>query len=181
MSKQRRPATKPKPRQARKTALLIGEGNTDVAFVKYLMELYNARGRGVACTVRCAYGKGPEYIMALPSRYERTADYDHKAVPLDTDIPWPEKNVADARSRRIELLPCTPCLEWLLLDVLGKPIRNNATDCKRAVKVLGIDLLRSDCYKRHFPKSLLDTRSCCILTLRRLIEIASGKKLFPGR
>jgi hypothetical protein len=99
MRNRRRPPRKPKPREARKTVLLIGEGDTEVFFLKHIMKLYNSRGCGVACTVRCAHGKGPEHILALPSRCEKTADYDHKAVLLDSDIPLPEKNEAEARSQ----------------------------------------------------------------------------------
>lgn len=179
MRNRRRPPRKPKPREARKTVLLIGEGDTEVFFLKHIMKPYNSRGCGVACTVRCAHGKGPEHILALPSRCEKTADYDHKAVLLDSDIPLPEKNEAEARSQGVELLLSTPCLEGLLLGILRLPLPNNSRQCKRAIKQLSIDLLRRDSYQRYFPKSLLDDRRGEVLTLQRVIEIASGTKLFP--
>lgn len=171
---------KPKSRHSKRTVLMIGEGDTEVAFLRHLGKLYNERGCGVACNIRCAHGKGPEYILALPERYSRTIQYDHSVVLLDTDLPWPEALVASARSRRVELLPSRPCIEGLLLDVLDIPKPETCRECKRTIKQLSINLLRTESYNTHFPKPSLDKRCDSVPTLCRLIEIMSGRRLYPG-
>ena len=173
-------AHKWKPRHSKKTVLVIGEGDAEVTFLRHLSKLYNNRGCGVACTIRCAHGKGPEYILALPERYSRTIQYDHSVVLLDTDLTWPEARVARAKSRGVELLPSAPCIEGLLLDVLAMPIPETCRECKRAVKQLSINLLRPASYDAHFPKPSLDKRRDHVPTLSRLIEIMSGRRLYPG-
>jgi hypothetical protein len=159
--------------------LLVGEGDTEVAFLRHLADLYNQRKCGTSCTIRCAHGKGPEHILTFTIRQAATAAYDHKTVLLDTDIPWPDANVSKAKSHRIELLPSKPCLEGLLLDVLGRPVPSTTKQCKKNAKLLKLNLLRPDCYREHFPRPLLDRRSARIATLQRLIEITSGRKLLP--
>ena len=46
----------------RKTLLIVGEGDSEAAFLKHLRDLYCSGGAGVAVTVRNAHGKGPEVL-----------------------------------------------------------------------------------------------------------------------
>lgn len=58
-----------KQHQVRKTLLIVGEGDSEEAFLKHLRELYCSGGAGVAVTVRNAHGKGPE--TSLITRHGR--------------------------------------------------------------------------------------------------------------
>jgi len=49
--------------RVRKTLLIVGEGDSEEAFLKHLRELYCSDGAGVAVTVRNAHGKGPEHVI----------------------------------------------------------------------------------------------------------------------
>lgn len=49
--------------QQRKTLLVVGEGETEVAFLSYLKRVYCQGENTVKVTVRNAYGKGPEHVL----------------------------------------------------------------------------------------------------------------------
>ena len=80
-----------KQHQVRKTLLIVGEGDSEEAFLKHLRELYCSGGSGVAVTVRNAHGKGPENVIDHAARQARIYSYDARAALLDTDIPWTDK------------------------------------------------------------------------------------------
>lgn len=119
-----------KQRQIRKTLLAVGEGETEVAFLGYLRELYCADGEGVNVTIRNARGKGPEHVLEHAIGQCRSVDYDKRLAFLDTDIPWTPALVRKARAARIELLGSTPCIEGLLLAILGKSASATSTNVR---------------------------------------------------
>ena len=50
-------------RQARKTVLVVGEGHSEVAFLRHLKSLYAPRSCGVAVNISNAHGKGPAHVI----------------------------------------------------------------------------------------------------------------------
>ena len=52
-----------KQHQVRKTLLIVGEGDSEEAFLKHLRDLYCSGGAGLTVTVRNAHGKGPENVI----------------------------------------------------------------------------------------------------------------------
>ena len=164
-------ARRHRPRRAQRTVLLVGEGDTDVAFLKHLKGLYNVRNCGVACTIRNAHGRGPEHVLDYTERQSRTADYDRKAAFLDTDIPWPQRMRKRAGQKYIELLPSEPCLEGFLLRILGQQVPALSNECKTLLR--DMNLKSHSCYEEHFPRELLDRRKVKIETLERLIRLLS--------
>jgi len=137
-------------RQAQTTVLIVGEGDTDVAFIRHLSRLYNVRGCGVSVTIRNAHGYGPEQVLEYAIGQARVGDYDRRAALLDTDMPWTEVVKKRARSKRIEMLPSDPCLEGLLLRILNKPVPPQSDLCKRELQ--GLDLKDPACYQKYFPE-----------------------------
>lgn len=75
-----------KKHQVRKTLLIVGEGDSEVAFLKHLRELYCSGGVGVRVTIRNAHGKGPENVIAFAARQAGIYSYDAHAALLDTDL-----------------------------------------------------------------------------------------------
>lgn len=65
-----------KQHRVRKTLLIVGEGDSEEAFLKHLRDLYCSGGSGVAVTVRNAHGKGPENVIDHAARLARIYSYD---------------------------------------------------------------------------------------------------------
>lgn len=116
----------------RSTLLIVGEGATEEAFLKYLRSLYCADRQGPKVTIKNAYGKGPENILQVAIReLRRAAEYDRVAVLMDTDIPWTAQLRRQAKEHSIQLLGCSPCIEGLLLRLLDKKVPDSSTACKK--------------------------------------------------
>lgn len=113
------------------TLLLVGEGETEEAFLKHVKALYAPRGCGLQVTVRCARGKGAAHVVDVAVRQRRTADYDTVAALLDTDTDW---NVAVARSaaeHRIHVLRSQPMFEAMMLRAVRRSSEGTAEELKR--------------------------------------------------
>ena len=80
------------PRQVARTVLLVGEGDAEVLFMQHLKCMFVQRGSGVVVTLKNARGKGAAGVVDFAIRQSRNAAYDVKAVLLDTDTDWGEKN-----------------------------------------------------------------------------------------
>jgi hypothetical protein len=159
----------------RKTLLIVGEGDSEEAFLKHLRELYCSGGAGVAVAVKNTHGKGPEHVIHHAARQSRIYSYDKCVALLDTDIPWTDKLKKDARKAKIEMVGSNPCLEGLLLSILGeRPIVQSA-ECKKAIQqLLNIDLTERKSYARDFPKAVLELARAKIYELDRLLEYIQG-------
>lgn len=165
-----------KQHHVRKTLLVVGEGDSEEAFLKHLRDLYCSGGAGVAVTVRNAHGKGPENVIDHTARQARIYSYDARVALLDTDIAWTDKLKKEARKAKIEMVGSTPCLEGLLLSILGKRPPVQSADCKKAIQQsLGIDLMERQGYAGHFPKAVLDSARTTIPDLDQLLLFFEGR------
>ncbi|OYV36566.1 MAG: hypothetical protein B7Z83_05925 [Thiomonas sp. 20-64-5] len=70
-----------------RTLLLVGEGETEQAFLQHVKALYVQRGSGLRVTVRCAHGKGASHVVDYAIR-QRIHQFDQVAALLDTDTGW---------------------------------------------------------------------------------------------
>ena len=161
--------------QVRKTLLVVGEGDSEEAFLKHLRDLYCSRGEGVATTVRNAHGKGPENVLDHVTRQARNANFDKLVALLDTDLLWTDKLRKDARKAKIDMIGSIPCFEGLLLSILGKPPGAQCADCKKAIQqLIDIDLTERQSYAKHFPKAVLDAARLKIVELDQLLKAFEG-------
>ena len=136
----------------RKTLLAVGEGKADAAFLRYLRGLYCSGRQGVSVTVRNASGKGPTNVIGTAIGALRIASFDHKLCLLDTDIFWSSKNISDAKRHKIQLIGAPPCLEGLLLQILGKSVPTGSDECKRQLKsITGKSMFRLRTMQGIFP------------------------------
>jgi len=158
-----------KVRQAQTTVLIVGEGDSDVAFIKHLCRLYNVRGCGVAVTVHNAHGYGPENVIEVTAR-NRMA-FDRRVALLDTDLEWSFTVRNRAKSEHIEMLPSEPCLEGLLLLIMEKSVPDRSDQCKKVFKE--DDLKSLIWYEKHLSQQMLNQRREKVSTLARLIELVS--------
>lgn len=113
MAKQKRPK-----KQLKKTMVFVGEGEAEKAFLLHIKSLYGVGS--LKLTIKSAGGKGPDNVINDAISTLENSKCDRVAVLLDTDLPWPSKLVKEAKALDIELIDSTPCLEGLLLTVLGQ-------------------------------------------------------------
>lgn len=162
-------------RQQRQTLLAVGEGHSEAAFLKHLRSLYCASGVGLSVTVKNAYGKGPDNVIEHSLRLAATAAYDHRLCLLDTDIEWPAAMRNKAKRKKIFLIGSEPCLEGLLLDILGQSKHGTSTDCKRSLRsITKSEMTEPTDYKTLFIKQTLDQARKRISALDELIKMFEG-------
>lgn len=164
-------------RKAQTTVLIVGEGDTEKAFLDHLKALYVTRGCGVSITIRNAHGKGPDNVVDVAIRYARGAAYTIVAAFMDTDLPWSPELRKLARSKKICLIGASPCCDGLLLQILGEHIPMESSKCKaKLLTRLGKKPVAVEAYQHDFSKALLDDRRGIIATLDKLLSLMAGAR-----
>jgi len=120
------------PRFARYTAQIVVEGYTEEAFCKHLKRQFG-RGCGVRVEVSNARGGAPKEVVRIALNRK---GFDRSLVLFDTDRSLPKSWKAKARSAGVELVTPSPCMEALLLELLGKPVPRDTDGCKKAFDAL---------------------------------------------
>ena len=160
----------------RQTLLAVGEGKADAAFLRYLRGLYCSDRQGVSVTLRNANGKGPSNVISTAIGALRIASFDQKLCLLDTDIVWTAKNISDAKRHKIQLIGAVPCLEGLLLHILGKSVPTGSDECKRQLKsITGKSMLEAEDYAGYFPHELIQHARIRMAELDRLLRLFEGR------
>lgn len=116
-----------KPRHLQRTVLIVGEGNSEVLLLNHIKSLYVQRGQGVAITIKNANGKGAGHVVDYTARASRNAAYDVRVALFDTDTDWNEAVRKRAKQLKVQILPCEPCLEAVLLDIHQYAISGQTT------------------------------------------------------
>lgn len=105
-----------------------------------------------------AGGKGPEHVITHAITCKKCDSYDFVIVLLDTDLPWPKKHTQKALNAGINLLGSNPCLEGLLLDILGRAKSNSNKVCKELLHpLLSGPCTERDSYAELFTFDVLNT------------------------
>ncbi|MDD5731797.1 MAG: hypothetical protein PHU42_02815 [Patescibacteria group bacterium] len=165
---------KKKRRQAKRTLLIVGEGLGEEVFLKHLRGLYS-RDSGTSVTISKGRGGTADGIVIDADRVP--GDYSKKIVMLDNDKAKAEMEKArqEAQKRSIELIENTPCLEFMLLTILGKNSNGkNSVWCKSEFESNYINKKnRGELakYSNIFPKELLDKQRLKVCELNKLISI----------
>lgn len=147
-------------------------------FLKHLKKLYSFN-TGVAITVK--KGKGGDAKSIIIDAIKTPGAFDRKIVVLDNDKPKSEMVGArkEAKSKGVELLENTPCLEYLLISIIDKePGEKNSIWCKSEFesKYLSTNKRGEPSeYDRLFPKNLLNSKKSTIPELDKLISLMRGK------
>lgn len=164
-------------RTVQTTVLVVGEGDTEKAFLDYLKSLYVTRGCGVSVTIRNAHGKGPMNVVDTAIRQSRIGEYKVVAVLMDTDLPWTEEVIKLARKHhpRLCLIGATPCTDGLLLQILGEHVPEQSPQCKDALHTrMNRKPFTREAYAQDFSKQLLDEKSMGVPALKKLLELMAG-------
>lgn len=159
------------------TVLIVGEGDTEKAFLDYLKSLYVTRGSGVSVTVRNAHGKGPMNVVDTAIRQSRIGEYEIVAVLMDTDLPWTDEviKLAHKRKQPLCLIGTTPCTDGLLLQILSEKAPEQSSRCKEVLHArMNRKPFVKEAYAQDFPKQLLDEKSMGIPALKKLLELMAG-------
>lgn len=158
-------------RQQYRTLLLVGEGETEEAFLLHVKSLCVQRGSGLRVTVRCAHGKGAGHVVNYAIR-QCSHQFDQVAALLDTDTDWTPAVQKRARQKRIHVLKSDPCIEAMLL----RAIRQNAVGSAKELKArfalfVCNDALDPRRYVTHFGMDALEAGRSIEPTLDDLLRL----------
>ncbi len=168
----------PIPRQVARTVLLVGEGDAEVQFIQHLKGLYVQRGSGVVVTIKNARGKGAGHVVDFAFRQSRNAAYDIKAALLDTDTDWNDKTRAAARKAKVQVMPCQPCLEAVLLTLYDASVDGRISAQLKQDFAARFGAAASDTsVLRHFSREVLDGARSRINVLDALLNLLTTARI----
>jgi len=163
--------------KASRTLLIVGEGRHEEAFLKHLKRLYVARGCGLSVTIKNARGKGAKHVVDWTVRQIANAAFDEVAVLLDTDKDWTQSVEKRARRHKIIVLASEPCLEAMLLRVLGKhPIGDSKALKKKIAPYLNHDATQCENYRDSFGNERLQLARVSERAIDKLLKLLRSEK-----
>lgn len=156
-----------------KTTLIVVEGFADKAFVEHLKNLYNTRGCGVRVKIKNAKGKGSNNVVR--QAINEQAAYDSRAAFYDSDIPLTQTLRRRSDQKNISRIESTPCLEGLLLTILGHRVPRSSEECKRDFAAIlgGADQCKKESYGM-FDRAILEARRRTLRELDLLLRMLEG-------
>lgn len=163
-------------RELRPTALIVGEGYAEHAFLCHLRALYTANNQGVRLSIGNARGKGAKHVVEYTIKQAAQASYDCVASLLDTDKDWTPTVEANAKRHKIIVLPSEPCLEAWLLEICGKHKTGDSRFQKdRFRETFKCPADAEGVFEKNFPRHLLDAARPRVALLDALVNILEGK------
>lgn len=169
-------------REAQKTLLIVCEGETEAAFVRYLKEQYNTRGCGVQVKIIVKNEGSPEAIIKATRRWLKGRAYNQCLIIMDTDLPWPVNRPRKSKNTEILYFQSSPCIEGFILGIINHPnqyLTWNTNQCKKDFHKLLTedDKLDHRKYIDILPLRLLEAKRTNIGKLHRLIMLLEGKAI----
>jgi len=163
-------------RRTKKTILIVGEGPTEKAFLRYAKELYITRDMDVSVNVECGYGGSPRNVVEKAIRLCGSRGYDRCFVLIDADVPFDaDKKLLSRMKQRpkIEFLKLTPCIEGVFLIILGHGENMASEKCKSTFesRYLAPDKKTDKrSYEKLFPKEMLDEKRSHVNELNNILK-----------
>jgi len=171
-----------------KSILLFGEGKSEAVFLAHLRQLYGAQ----TTAIKVEHGRGGSVHTVVQNaiKIASLAEYTGVLILLDSDRddgPVPAKW---CKEHRLFIKWCTPCLEAILLEIMGDKslsrLRSGAVAAERCkshfqTTHLGTDrsgqvLVRlNNALKSKFPRDLLDAARARIPVLDEIIHAIQGR------
>jgi hypothetical protein len=165
-----------KGRHIRPTLLLVGEGEAECELLRCLRSLYTRDHQGLRVVIRNARGGGARSIIDYAIRQLEQADYDRAAALLDTDTAWPIVWRKRAQAKRLLLLGSEPCIEALLLQVVGVQVSGTSAELKKRFRLHFNGQPHDDgLIARHYTREVWDQARGTSEVLARLISLMSGE------
>lgn len=161
-------------RKTNKTVLIVVEGDTELALLTWLKELYYQRGMPLSISIKNAHGYGPEGIVDKIRSVLKTAEFDRIYAVLDADLPMSAEQKSYLRKLKVECIISCPAIEASLLCILRQTALATSDGCKRRLaQVAPGDPTDSRYYQRYFPRQDLDARRREFPILEQLIAAVS--------
>jgi hypothetical protein len=156
---------------------MIGEGDTESAFLEYLRALYCGRNAQAAVTIRNAHGKAQTQLLDFARHLTSNITYDRCMILLGAGVPWTVQSKERARQGKFDLVDLEPCIEGLLLSILGDPVPSYPPACRTAIgkSLPSVKLTEKGAYTFHFGKGLLEEVRGAIPTLNKLLEALEAR------
>ncbi|KAF3978907.1 MAG: hypothetical protein HFP76_10565 [Methylococcales symbiont of Iophon sp. n. MRB-2018] len=116
-------------RRTKQTILFVGEGKTEVAFIKHLKSLYQPER---SPPVRVDTQDGGDAGKILPTALKRpnTEARDAIVCLYDLDKDLPVEYLKKAKDKKFVLIGAKPCIEGFMLDILEKKRPHSTKNCK---------------------------------------------------
>ena len=154
----------------KKSIFICCEGQTELAFLKHIKNLYLKEGIRKKKTVRIKPEKGGSLSkMKETIQKEKTNRHiDEDYIFLDGDQIKPEDKISP------NVWISQPCIEGFLLEVLEHLKPQISKNCKKNFEkeILNAkDKLKYESYKQHFTKSILEKRRKNIALLDRILKV----------
>lgn len=159
-------------RHTRRTVLIGCEGKADRAFLLHLRTLYCAgRDNPPNVTPRQARGKGGSNVVATVVGNAKCAAYDVLVALVEADVPPQAKALKDAARHKVTVVTVSPCLEGLLLKLLGQAVPGLSADCKSRLKAIDPrEPFDDGFFAERWPKVLLEEKRREIAELDALLK-----------
>lgn len=159
-------------RHTRRTVLICCEGKADRAFLLHLRGLYCAgRDNPPNVTPKQAGGKGGNNVVATLVGSSKNAAYDALVALVDADVPPQGKALKDVERYKVIVVTVSPCLEGLLLKLLGQAVPVLSADCKSRLKAIDPrDPFADGFFAARWPKALLEEKRLAIAELDALLK-----------
>jgi len=163
-------------RRTKKTVLIVGEGSTEKAFLRYVKELYITRDMDISVNVECGSGGSPRNVIEKAIRLCGSRGYDKCFVLIDADISLKADKKLLSRMKRkpkIEILKSTPCIEGLFLSILNVAGNNSSNQCKSTFETsyLAPDKKTDKrSYERLFSKEILNEKRSRVNELNSILK-----------
>lgn len=165
-------------RPIKEILIIVGEGETEVAFINHLRSLYGVGSPKI--TAKSAGGKGPSNVIDDAIGTLTYSGCDRVAALLDTDLAWPKTKKDAAKKKKIILIGSNPCVEGLFIAILNKNIPETSEECKKQfLPLLDGNPTNKDSYKIIFTKSILDAARERVSELDLLIKLITGEVRWP--
>jgi len=164
------------PRRTIPTILFVGEGKTEVAFIKHLKALYQPERRP---PVRIDTADGHDAGRILRTALKRSEIEQRDAIIclFDLDKDLPKGDLQKAKTKKFILIGAQPCIEGFMLDVLEKPKPHLTHDCKHKMHpFLGNKETAPSSYQ-IFTKALLENRRKTLADLDLILTLQKPETL----
>jgi hypothetical protein len=163
-------------RRTKPTVLFVGEGKTEIAFVKHLKSLYQPE-RSPPVRIDTQDGHDAGQILRTTLKRSNSEVRDTFVCLYDLDKALPVGDLVKARRKKFVLIGSEPCIEGFMLDVLNKTRPHLTRDCKHKMHpLLGGKETDPESYKL-FTKVLLEQRREVMANLDLILRlIETGKR-----
>ncbi len=163
-------------RRTKPTILFIGEGKTEVAFIRHLKSLYQAE-RSPPVRVDTQDGHDAGRILRTALRRSETEARDAIVCLYDLDKALPTGDLNKAKRKKLVLIGSQPCIEGFMLDILDKARPHLTRDCKHKMHpLLGGKETDHNSYRR-FTREILEQRRLLLPNLDLILRlIETGKR-----